>query len=502
MIGTGHVPVLLEEALGQLDSGRAGTYIDGTLGLGGHSLEILKRNPKASIIGFDRDEASLREAAKRLEGYSDRVRLYHGDFKEIPGLELDLRKVRGVLLDLGISSFQLDQPERGFSFNADGPLDMRMDRRAKTTAAAILEKYSEARLDEVFREYGELPQTRRLAREIVTRRKLHPFETTGRAPPARRGDLPVAPAERQAPPGRQGLPGPAHRDQRRARGSRRFLESMAAGTRPGTRLVVIAFHSLEDRIVKRTFAALASPAERTPLLEGPDEEADHGVRRRDHREFPVALGQAEGGGEDLNGPPEIRPQGDRPGGGIHPAPPRHPDVLHLVPDRGRPARLPDRRARGPDRPGEGGHQEAGGEEGRAPVPPPDRGDRPRRAWGSSTPPRARSSTKDGTSSRRRSFRESPFANGMRPRALAVAVVLAAWFVLDPRAARPAPGLRARPAQGRRPRAEPERDRRLSQAGDDLPTGTGRSSPEASRSNPVYFSPVREPSRRPAKWSRS
>jgi len=266
MIGAGHVPVLLEEALGQLDSGRAGTYIDGTLGMGGHSLEILRRNPKASIIGFDRDEASLREAAKRLEKYGARVRLYHGDFKEIPGLDLDLRKVRGVLLDLGISSFQLDEPERGFSFNADGPLDMRMDRRGKATAAAILEKYSEARLDEVFREYGELPQTRRLAREIVTRRKLHPFETTGQLRRLVEEIYRWRPQKGKLHPAAKAFQALRIEINGELEGLGKFLESMAAGTRPGTRLVVIAFHSLEDRIVKRTFAALASPRERAPLL--------------------------------------------------------------------------------------------------------------------------------------------------------------------------------------------------------------------------------------------
>ncbi len=266
MIGTGHVPVLLEEALGQLDSGRAGTYIDGTLGLGGHSLEILKRNAKASVIGFDRDETSLREAGKRLEGYGDRIRLYHGDFKEIPGLGLDLGKVRGVLLDLGISSFQLDEPERGFSFNADGPLDMRMDRRVKTTAAAILERYSEARLDEVFREYGELPHTRRLAREIVTRRKLHPFATTGQVRRLVEEIYRWRPQKGKVHPAAKAFQALRIEINGELEGLGAFLESMAAGTRPGTRLVVIAFHSLEDRIVKRTFAALASPAERVPRL--------------------------------------------------------------------------------------------------------------------------------------------------------------------------------------------------------------------------------------------
>jgi 16S rRNA (cytosine1402-N4)-methyltransferase len=266
MIPAGHVPVLLAETLAYLDMGRAGTYIDGTIGLAGHSLEILKNNPRASIVGFDRDEMSLHEAQKRLKGFGDRVRLYHSDFRDLPWNEIDPGEVRGVLLDLGISSFQLDSPERGFSFNADGPLDMRMDQRTRATAARILEKYSEARLEEIFRKYAELPQTRRLAREIVTRRKLRPFDSTadlrrlveeiyhwrpqkGRTHPAAR----VFQALRIEINGElEGLP--------------EFLERLIGWTKPGARLVVIAFHSLEDRIVKRAFVAGASAADAAPVL--------------------------------------------------------------------------------------------------------------------------------------------------------------------------------------------------------------------------------------------
>jgi 16S rRNA (cytosine1402-N4)-methyltransferase len=267
MIGAGHVPVLLDEALERLDIGRAGTYIDGTLGLGGHSLEILRRNPRASVIGFDRDEASLREAGTRLEAFKDRVKLFHGDYREIPGLGLDLKAVRGVLLDLGISSFQLDTPERGFSFNADGPLDMRVDRRERATAAAILEKSSEAKLDALFREYAELPHTRRLAREIVTRRKLHPFETTGQLRRLVEEIYRWRPQKGKVHPAAKVFQALRIEINRELEGLGEFLERMAAATRPGTRFVVISFHSLEDRIVKRTFAALASSEGRAPLLE-------------------------------------------------------------------------------------------------------------------------------------------------------------------------------------------------------------------------------------------
>ena len=142
MSANGHIPVLMDETLSYLDAGREGTYIDCTLGLGGHALEILTRNPLAKIIGFDVDELSLRQAKKRLAPFADRLTLYHSDFRYLPDLEIDFGRVRGVLLDLGISSFQLDSPNRGFSFNQDGPLDMRMDLRNKTTALKVIEKYS------------------------------------------------------------------------------------------------------------------------------------------------------------------------------------------------------------------------------------------------------------------------------------------------------------------------------------------------------------------------
>jgi 16S rRNA (cytosine1402-N4)-methyltransferase len=266
MIPAGHVPVLLEETLSYLDAGRAGTYIDATIGLAGPSLEILKRNPRASIVGFDRDEISLHEAQKRLAGFGDRVTLYHADYRDLDENKIDRDSVRGVLLDLGISSFQLDASERGFSFNAEGPLDMRIDTRLKTTAARILEKYPESRLDQILRDYSELPQTRRLAREIVTRRKLRPFETTIQL----RGL--VEEIYRWRP--QRGKVHPAARVFQALRievngeltGLAEFLERMTVWVKARTRLVVISFHSLEDRIVKRTFAAQADAAERAPRL--------------------------------------------------------------------------------------------------------------------------------------------------------------------------------------------------------------------------------------------
>jgi len=136
MKGCGHTPVLLEETLLFLQASRPGVYLDGTFGLGGHSLEILKRNSSARVIGFDRDEASLQTAAGRLKAYANRLSLYQADFRQLLELEglIPWDEVRGALFDLGLSSFQLADPARGFSFNQEGPLDMRMDTRQKVTA--------------------------------------------------------------------------------------------------------------------------------------------------------------------------------------------------------------------------------------------------------------------------------------------------------------------------------------------------------------------------------
>jgi len=144
----------------------------------GHALGILEQNPRATLIGLDIDEQSLAEAKKKLRPYAHRVKLYHADYRYLPGLDIDFSAVRGMILDLGLSSFQLDSPERGFSFNQEGPLDMRMDSRNKTTAFKIIDTYSEPKLNRLFWEYGELKQARRLAKEIVSRRKVKKIERT------------------------------------------------------------------------------------------------------------------------------------------------------------------------------------------------------------------------------------------------------------------------------------------------------------------------------------
>lgn len=263
-----HIPVLSDEAMQFLAVEREGegTFIDCTLGMAGHSLEILKRNSQSRIIGLDLDEKSLNLARKSLLPYSDRVHLYHSDFRYLPDLNIDYSKVRGILIDLGISSYQLDTPERGFSHAFCGPIDMRMDLRNKLTAGKILNKYSESRLAEIFLNYGEVHQAKRLAREIVSLRRLKPIEDTvglrklvekvcrwrpkrGRIHPASKVFLALRIEVNQE-----------------LKDLDEFLDRVVRMMPKGCRIVVISFHSLEDRIIKQTFVSLASEKECSPCL--------------------------------------------------------------------------------------------------------------------------------------------------------------------------------------------------------------------------------------------
>jgi 16S rRNA (cytosine1402-N4)-methyltransferase len=259
MIANGHIPVLLEEALQYLGIQREGIYVDCTLGLGGHALEILKKNPKAELIGFDVDEHSLRQARRRLSPYADRLTLYHSDFRYFPDLNIDFSRIKGILIDLGISSFQLDSPERGFSFNQDGPLDMRMDQRNKTTALKIIEKYSEPKLADIFQEYGELKQTRRLAREIVSRRKTQKIETTGQLCRIVEDIYRWRPQKGKIHPAAKVFQALRIEVNQELHDLDSFLERTVTKIPAKARLVAISFHSLEDRIIKHTFLRLASP---------------------------------------------------------------------------------------------------------------------------------------------------------------------------------------------------------------------------------------------------
>lgn len=288
MIPPTHVPVLLEEVLALLDVSRPGLYIDATVGLGGHAAALLQINPEARLIGLDRDESALDQAREILAPFADRATLYQMDFRSISDLKIDPAAIRGVLFDLGVSSLQLDNPERGFSFNREGPLDMRMDRRSKITAARVLNKTSEPRLAEYLHRYGELRQARKLARAIVSRRKLKPIETT------RQLFHIVEEVCRWRP--QAGKTHPAARVFQAIRivvnqeleELEDFLRDWLPSLPTGCRIAAIAFHSLEDRIIKHVFSDLTAssegPAPFSPLTKKPifpgQEETSRNFRAR------------------------------------------------------------------------------------------------------------------------------------------------------------------------------------------------------------------------------
>ena len=237
-----------------------GIYVDGTCGGGGHSFEIAGRLTSGRLIGIDQDEAAISAAGKRLSVYGGRVTLVRNNFRHVADVldELGIAEINGILLDLGVSSYQLDTPERGFSYMADAPLDMRMDKRADKTAYDVVNGYAESDLRRILFDYGEERFAPRIASRIVEAREKHPIETTGELVSIIKSAIPAA--------ARDGGHHPAKRSFQAIRIEvnaeldviRPALEAAMERLAPGGRMAVITFHSLEDRIVKETFAAMAS----------------------------------------------------------------------------------------------------------------------------------------------------------------------------------------------------------------------------------------------------
>jgi len=256
-----HEPVLLAETLGQLNLAPGALIVDGTLGGGGHAAAILEETaPDGRLIGLDLDSEAIREAGARLETFGERVQLIQASFRRLDDIadELGPNAIDGIVLDLGVSSHQLDEPERGFRFNHgdDSPLDMRMDGGgALDTAATLLANLSVEELEKIFSEYGQLPGSRRLARAIVAQRDRAPLETAAELIDLI-GDLGIGRGRKHNPATLvfQALR-IAVNDELGA-----LEEGLLAAIRvlkPGGRLAVIAYHSLEDRLVKHTFRAAA-----------------------------------------------------------------------------------------------------------------------------------------------------------------------------------------------------------------------------------------------------
>ncbi|HEV8199458.1 MAG TPA: 16S rRNA (cytosine(1402)-N(4))-methyltransferase RsmH [Candidatus Polarisedimenticolia bacterium] len=263
-----HRPVLLREALAALHCSPGDLVVDGTVGAGGHAEAILQAiAPDGRLVGLDRDPEALALARARLAPWGDRVRLENADHRRLPEL-LDawgLVPVDRILLDLGVSSMQLDDPERGFSFRLDGPLDMRMDRaHGGTTAADLVNGLPERELRALLQQFGEEPHAARIASAIVRERERSRFTRTVRLAETVAAAVP-APARRVAARRGGGAVHPATRTFQALRiaingeidGLPRLLEQSIDRLRPGGRMAVISFHSLEDRAVKGTFRALA-----------------------------------------------------------------------------------------------------------------------------------------------------------------------------------------------------------------------------------------------------
>jgi 16S rRNA (cytosine1402-N4)-methyltransferase len=275
---TAHTPVLTAEVMQYLRPERGGLFVDCTVGLGGHSRALLEAGA-ARVVGIDRDPQALAAARETLAPWADRVELVHADYRALDEV-LDrqgIGLVDGALADLGVSSLQLEAPGRGFSFQRDEPLDMRMDTTSVQTAADLVARSTERDLADAIYAYGEERFSRRIARAIVEARRAQPIATTGglaaivrRALP-RRGHMRIDPATRTFQALRIWV-------NRELDGLDRFLEAAARRLRLGARLVVISFHSLEDRILKHTLRALQESRDagvrvltRKPLVPGEDE---------------------------------------------------------------------------------------------------------------------------------------------------------------------------------------------------------------------------------------
>lgn len=257
-----HVSVLKNECIEGLQIKPSGTYVDGTFGGGGHAMEIISRlNGNGRFVGIDQDQDAVENGRAKLEPYKEKAQLVRDNFSNIISIMKDLHivSIDGILLDIGVSSYQLDTGERGFSYMHDAELDMRMDQRNPMTAKRMIAEYSEKELADIIKDYGEERWAARIAQFIVAERKIKPIETTGEL---------VEVIKKAVPKGaRKDGPHPAKRTFQALRIAvnnelgilEQAIEDMAGLLAPGGRLCIITFHSLEDRIVKQTFHRLEHP---------------------------------------------------------------------------------------------------------------------------------------------------------------------------------------------------------------------------------------------------
>lgn len=254
-----HRPVLLDECIQGLNIRPEGIYLDGTLGRAGHSREIARRLTTGRLICVDRDQAALDAAQERLADWMDRVTLVHSNFDQVAGIldDLGIAGADGMLFDLGVSSPQLDDGSRGFSYMADAPLDMRMDRSEGLTAADIVNGWSQEELRRILHQYGEERCAPQIAAAIVRRREEKPIQTTLELVDVIKSAMPARALREKQHPAKRSFQAIRIAVNGELDALPPMLRAAVDGLNPGGRLAVITFHSLEDRIVKRTLAELA-----------------------------------------------------------------------------------------------------------------------------------------------------------------------------------------------------------------------------------------------------
>lgn len=257
-----HTSVLLEETIEGLKIKPQGIYVDGTLGGGGHSREIAARLGEGGrLVGIDQDEAAIRAAGERLSPFGEKVCILRGNFRDTAEMlrALDIGQIDGMVLDLGVSSYQLDTQERGFSYRFDTPLDMRMDQRQSLTAREIVNTYEERALYRVIRDYGEDKFAKNIAKHIVAARQKKPVETTGELNEIIRAAIPARMRAEGGHPSKRTFQAIRIECNKELEVLRESLDELIDLLAPGGRLCIITFHSLEDRIVKNAFRRAANP---------------------------------------------------------------------------------------------------------------------------------------------------------------------------------------------------------------------------------------------------
>jgi 16S rRNA (cytosine1402-N4)-methyltransferase len=272
-----HKPVLLErciELLGEALNNDSAILVDGTLGLGGHSEAFLQRFPKLTLVGIDRDENALKLAGERLAPFADRIHLVQAVYSDIPEVleELGLKLADAVLLDLGVSSMQLDERDRGFAYSFDAPLDMRMDKSADLTAAAVLNEYAEADLAGIFKNYGEERYAKPIARQIVKVRSSQPFVNSKQLTEIIAKIVPFIPGKSSGHPAKRVFQALRIEVNSELEILEETIPAVIDSLRIGGRVLVLSYQSLEDRIVKQ---ALAAASTSSAPIELPIELAEH-----------------------------------------------------------------------------------------------------------------------------------------------------------------------------------------------------------------------------------